>query len=877
MCGSPQPIRGDLEWRSLQWPPVGDDPLVSSSEGKIRLAGDVDAWQVDGDFELDSRDLPGGRFDVDGRGDRERAEVVLREGRVFGGSVAGTADFSWVGERAWNASLDFADIRTESLAPQFDGVLSGHVDAAGAAAPIRVRATLRDIGGELVGYGFEAEGSIDYAPGVLRADGLRIEHGDNRLLLDGDPATAAGIVFTARVDDLGDYLPDATGGVDAEGSFGIRDGLPWLNLAADAELVQVGDVQIDGFEVSDLAPRDDSLTHLKISAQEVTLFGQRVLSPSVEATVAETEQTLAVDVGYEGVRLLAAVRGTLDSFSEPAQWQGQLEQLLFVFSGHPPVSLPSPADISLAPERIAIERLCLSEAGGAKLCGEFAWHDDQRIDVSAELSDMPVAMVNALGPTGFDFGQRASGHLEWHTAVGVRPTGSASIEIGPGFITSEDRPDMRFETATSTIAFDVRDGRLLAGKLQIPMPATGVVDGAFSVLDLADPVNSEIEGSINIFMHDIGAVAALTPLIDAASGRLSGRTEISGTVLEPYLNGDITLEDASLDYEPIGLVLTDVQMVARLRGERALEVEGTFRNGDGVGRVYKKTGLEGSAAEGLRLTVEGERLSLIDVDDVRAIADVNIDLGYVNNELSIDGDIAIPTARITPSTLPASRATVSDDVVIVAGELPMREEVERTESPLSVYGRLDVALGPDVTVEVGPATASIQGLTRFSWSGDPMPLADGRYDLEGSIEAFGQLLRITEGGIRFPNVPANDPYVRVRAEREIFGNSQVKAAGVLVDGRLTRPTIEAYTNPLTTEERALTLLVTGSDFDLEQGVGAVDFGTYIAPRLFVSYGIGIFDRDNIISARYDLKRGFGVRATSGQRESGLDVIYRLER
>jgi translocation and assembly module TamB len=89
--------------------------------------------------------------------------------------------------------------------------------------------------------------------------------------------------------------------------------------------------------------------------------------------------------------------------------------------------------------------------------------------------------------------------------------------------------------------------------------------------------------------------------------------------------------------------------------------------------------------------------------------------------------------------------------------------------------------------------------------------------------------------------------------------------------------MEAYTYPLTTEERALTLLATGSDFDYEQGVGALDFGTYIAPRLFLSYGIGLFERDNVISARYDLKKGFGIKASSGQRDSGVDLSYRLDK
>ena len=72
------------------------------------------------------------------------------------------------------------------------------------------------------------------------------------------------------------------------------------------------------------------------------------------------------------------------------------------------------------------------------------------------------------------------------------------------------------------------------------------------------------------------------------------------------------------------------------------------------------------------------------------------------------------------------------------------------------------------------------------------------------------------------------------------------------------------------------MLVTGSDFSLESGTGAIDFGTYIAPRLFVSYGIGIFERDNVISARYDLNRGFGISVTSGQTDSGADLTYIYE-
>jgi translocation and assembly module TamB len=124
--------------------------------------------------------------------------------------------------------------------------------------------------------------------------------------------------------------------------------------------------------------------------------------------------------------------------------------------------------------------------------------------------------------------------------------------------------------------------------------------------------------------------------------------------------------------------------------------------------------------------------------------------------------------------------------------------------------------------------------------------------------------------------PAN-PELRIRAEREIFGNPQIRSAGVLVTGTASEPEIEVYTTPATTEDRALTMLVTGSDFNYEQGVGAVDVGTYIAPDLYISYGIGLFERNNVISLRYDIGKGFGIKATSGRRAEGVDLSYTIER
>jgi Uncharacterized protein conserved in bacteria len=145
------------------------------------------------------------------------------------------------------------------------------------------------------------------------------------------------------------------------------------------------------------------------------------------------------------------------------------------------------------------------------------------------------------------------------------------------------------------------------------------------------------------------------------------------------------------------------------------------------------------------------------------------------------------------------------------------------------------------------------------------------------VALFGPVLRIDDGVLRFPEVPIANPVLDLRAERDVFGNTQVRSAGVRIGGTARKPVIEAYTRPFTTRDRAWALLLTGQDFDQGQNISALEVGTYIAPRVYVGYGVSLFEEGNVASVRYDLRRGFGIKATSGDAQSGLDMSYTVER
>ena len=456
-----------------------------------------------------------------------------------------------------------------------------------------------------------------------------------------------------------------------------------------------------------------------------------------------------------------------------------------------------------------------------------------------------------------------------------KTTGRVDMSMTPGTVTSRARPDRKLETGDAGLRFRIDSNSLRSGVLTLPLPGLGQVAGQFDVLDVAGDGSAALRGTIDLDAADISFLEALVPMLDDVSGSLSADLEIAGSLSEPSVTGDLALDGGSMSYLPIGLRLTQVSLESELEGRGEIEMTGSFIAGEGRGRIRTRTNNQKTARRGLEIELQGDNLTLIDVPDLRAVANTDVTINFDGKSLQLGGRVDVAHARIRPHDIGIDRVSESDDVVIVRGELPDRASEDVRETALAIDGSIEVALGDDVVVDLDVADANVTGSAVFTWNGPPMPTANGRYVVQGEILAYGQKLVISEGAVRFPNVPANDPYLRIRAEREIFGNSQVRRAGVLVSGPASRPTIEPYTTPLTTEERALTLLVTGSEFDYEKGIGAFDFGTYIAPRVYASYGIGLFDQENIIRVRYDLTEGLGVTLTSGARDEGVDLTYRI--
>jgi len=870
-------VDADLEWKSLRWPLASRQADFSSEHGSAKVHGKLDDWSVAGTLQLQAGQWPDGVLRLSGQGNRESVQLLIERGEVLGGAFDGQFNYRWADKKSWSAKVNAKNLDITPLSRAFPGVISGTLSAQGTIDPMEFDIETDQLSGVIRGQRMLAHGGISFKDDGMRARNLYIQSGRSNLTLDGSLRSADGVRFSADITSLADLIKNAGGSLKGSGRFSANAEHPRLELNLQGHDLAWGQWRLGALSASQ---RQDLEVPATTTFELTDLsFGNQLMDTVTMVVSGEKPfDDIQLTAKRGATHLQASLAGGISDWGDltATHWSGKVRSMRIDNATLGFLQLEQAAELAFDSSSLNVGPACLKGSRNGRACVDTSWSNGKELTAHAKLEAISLNLMQLFLGTNLDYSQTLTGELRWQQTTGSKPTAEARIEMSPGQIDYANEETV-LSTGPGLLQFSINNGQLVSGNLNLALPGAGSIHTDFKSPDVSQGIDSAIEGRIQIGLNHIEPLLKWIPtLVDRFAGTVNADVRVSGTLADPRLTGHASLVRGRFEHIASGTVISDIQLAGAVYNFDYTEFNGSFKSGQGQGRIKAAVKFDNIFDPDITMTLTGQDLSLIDVHDIRVKADPDLRLRWHDNLLNMDGRILIPAARISPRNLPLSSAAESPDLVIIGGEQAPPEQTYFDRSRLRLNGNIEVELGDDVTIKLERATARLRGKVNFIWDHNLLPMADGVYTLSGKISAYGQLLEVADGRVSFPRVPADNPNLNINAQREIYGNLQIKQAGVHVTGTLKHPELEPYTTPNTTRERALTLLVTGHDFDYSKGVGGVEVGMYVAPRLYVSYGLGLFESQSVISARYDLKNGFGIKATSGQRETGADISYTVE-
>jgi translocation and assembly module TamB len=253
---------------------------------------------------------------------------------------------------------------------------------------------------------------------------------------------------------------------------------------------------------------------------------------------------------------------------------------------------------------------------------------------------------------------------------------------------------------------------------------------------------------------------------------------------------------------------------------------------------------------------------------------------------------------------------VSRDVVYAASDTLPR-------GSLDLYARVRMIVGDKVRVQGFGLDIKPEGSVMATDEPGLPTLGSGELTArEGTYRIYGQELAIDRGRLIFGGGPIANPGVDVRASRRTDDGT---IAGFEVKGTLVQPDVKVFSDPPRGQSQALAYVMFGRPIErgnlaqgqlvstmattmgmggsellahgLATGLGieqvriqagananatSVMLGSHLSPKLYMSYGMGLFEATPAVQLRYVIDRRWTIEAEAAQ-QSRVDALFTIEK
>jgi len=440
---------------------------------------------------------------------------------------------------------------------------------------------------------------------------------------------------------------------------------------------------------------------------------------------------------------------------------------------------------------------------------------------------------------------------------------------------------------------------------------------------LAIDGESRLSGSSSAEFADLGWISAFIPELREVSGELNSSLNFGGTLQQPRIAGDLSVNRGSFVVDRAGVTYSDFELQLSSDSSGLATLEGSVGAGDGFVAFNGTAENLDSQNWQVSADVQGEEFPLAYLPDLVVEVSPTLSLAADQSRIALQGAITVPLLDLTVRELPESAVDISRDVVITdypedQPELGMTfttGQMAVMDTPISAD--VQITLGEQVTLRGFGLEAELAGSLDIQQEADGTNLTYGELEItEGRYSMYGQQLTLQNGKLLFLGNYDN-PALDIRAVRQVDDLT----VGVLMSGTLNNIRSELFSTPSLPESDILAVLVTGRQFGdtqqtsadadaminaiarlgIKQGRGLTEeignrfgldtiaitntgdidsstltIGKYLTPKVFVRYGVGLFDNFSKLAVDYTINDRLTLQAESGEYQS-IDFTYRVER
>ncbi|MCB1800979.1 MAG: translocation/assembly module TamB domain-containing protein [Gammaproteobacteria bacterium] len=896
----------DANWPQLRWPLRGE-AQVSAEAGSLHLAGAPDDYRLKLRAPVQVPQQPRIDLALDAIGDLAGMTLAPLRLDVAEGSVTAQGKVGWQDGVSWQLRLQAQGLDPGQFAAEWPGSIDAVVAVEGALpaqGALEIDAMIEKLAGTLREYPVSADGGVSLRGGVLQARSLYLASASNRVRLDGRAGDTLDLNFTIDAPELAALYPGLAGTLKGQGIVTGQTTSPAIDAQLRGSALAFEEARVASM-ILDLDWRGEAGTG-ELQLTELASGGNRLgaVTAAIDGRLDAHRVQLTAD-GPDG-RLALGADGGLDPTR--TKWQGTLQQLDATAVELGAWQLREPTAAEFAADKVRVERLCLARAQTA-LCLRGGWAQKEGLDLQGDLRDFDLGTLARYLPGEAVIDGSLAARFDL-AGPPQRPRATFELVPGDGLIRVEEglEPfELGFRNAR--LRGEFRDDRGSAD-LNFELGSNGRANGRV-VLGADNKGRRALSGQLNADFPDLALVAGFVPALQAVKGKLALALKLGGSLAEPTVDGKLRVSDAGADVPAAGITLTDVDLRVQGDGRGPLQVGGALRSGDGslALRGEVDPGARGGAAVDIR--VSGSDFQAVQLPEARAWVSPDLRL-QGNGPYRLTGTLRIPRAAIELKELPKGTVALSDDVVIVGNDGP----VKKPPAGSPVEARVRVELGDAVSFKGFGLSTRLDGAVD-AVSNPRGTVVDGKIELrDATYKAYGQDLTVERGRLLFAGPPGN-PDVDLRAVR-VSRDGQVRAY-LAMSGPLAKPRPRVYTEPALPEAEAVAYLLTGQGLDsagagegldiasaalslgmsrsepllqdlgdrlglddvkIESGSNGIEdsallLGKYLNPDLYLGYSQGLFNTEGAVLLRLRLSKRLELESRSGNEQS-VDLFYKIE-